>query len=122
MRQIMVFMGALSLVAVLMIGYISQYVQQLQTSYRIQAKQKRIQRLEDEYKIATYDLQLARSPVQLEKLLGETGLPLIQPKDVKFVQNPFAAQPALFVENVKSNHFGLTDFVSEAHADSSVQR
>lgn len=118
MKKAVWFVIAIVLVAMLMVMYIYQNIQAIQVSYRIQQKERELSAVSDEYKRLVFEVNALHSPAYLESKIRTSGVQLIQPTNIRFINNMVKVPPTLFAKDTHENLLGRLEFMSEAHANS----
>ena len=118
MRKVFYFIGCVTVTVILMILYIYQNIQLIQASYRIRQKEERLAEVSDVYKKLVCEINALHSPAYLEGKMMQQGVKLVQPTNIKLLEQVVHIQPTLFAENVHARRPVnlLNTIMPEAHA------
>ncbi len=116
-------MTVMGMLGVLMIVHINQNVSLIKRSYAINAKEKELAIISDQYKQLVFEINSLYSPGTLESKILASGIRLIHPTDIKIIKNMVPLDATLLAKNIHAeDRFGILgglEFLPEAHANSS---
>ena len=115
--------SVIAMIGVLMIVHINQNVALIKRSYAINAKEKELAVISDQYKQLVFEINALYSPGTLENKIMESGMRLVHPTDIKIIKNMVPLDATLLAKNIHAeDRFGILgglEFLPEAHANSS---
>jgi len=110
------------LVTGLLLAYVHEHVSIYQISYQIEAKERKLARLSEEYKTAKFAVARLRSPSTLSERMKENALELAIPTEhhvIKILKSKSLSSKIDSGINSRGSFFSWIPFMKEAQAEPS---